>query len=244
VCRRPASLVVSSRVAELKIVSKRPSRSSLRSPSRRRNCETTRRQRAALMLISVVQGASSFRGFTAIETPSIGPQRWPSRCSNRFHPAKRGEAVFAADAREVRLVPAAAFVCEIPGSRPAFPSWSWRLTVWLCGKIIGFGLKRAPGSRTRSRQVWEKPLRETPPLPFNNDRLRRRRMDSVRQALAIRQQLPGIPLLFERITQGALCLPCSAATQIVRANHSAAVVPTAKDGHGSESQGIQGRNRQ
>lgn len=114
----------------------------------------------------------------------------------------------------------------------------------LCGKIIGFGLKRAPGSRTRSRQGWEKRLRETPPLPFKNDRLRRRPMDSVRQALAIRQQPPGIPLLFERITQGALYLPCSAATQIARANHSAAVVPTAKDGHGSESQGIQGRNRQ
>ena len=29
----------------------------------------------ALMPITVVQGASSFRGFTAIETPSIGPQR-------------------------------------------------------------------------------------------------------------------------------------------------------------------------
>jgi len=114
----------------------------------------------------------------------------------------------------------------------------------LRGKIIGFGLKRAPGSRTRSRQVWEKRLRETPPPPFKNDRLRRRRMDSVRQALAIRQQLPGIPLLFERIIRGALYLPCSAATQIVGANHSAAVVPTAKDGHGSESQGIQGRNRQ
>src|ERR1700692_3119280 len=57
----------------------------------------------ALMLITVVQGGSSFRGFIAIGTPSIEPRRRPSRCSNRCHAAEQDEADFGADTRGVRL---------------------------------------------------------------------------------------------------------------------------------------------
>jgi hypothetical protein len=48
----------------------------------------------ALMLISEMQGASSSRGFTAIETPSIKPLRWPSPCSNRSLAVEQGVAIF------------------------------------------------------------------------------------------------------------------------------------------------------
>jgi len=69
----------------------------------------------ALMLITVVQGDSSFRGFIAIGMPSIGPRRRPSRCSNRFHAVRQDEADFGADIREVRPVSAEVLVAKIPG---------------------------------------------------------------------------------------------------------------------------------
>ena len=59
----------------------------------------------ALMLITVVQRGSSFRGFIAIAMPSIEPQRWPSRCSNRCRTAEQDEAGFGVDTRGVRLSP-------------------------------------------------------------------------------------------------------------------------------------------
>ncbi len=119
------------------------------------------------------RAASSFRGFIAIGTPSIGPRRWPSRCSSRCHAARQGEAVFDADIRGVRPVSAEVLACGSPGKRPAIPPWSWRQIIGLCLRIVSFELKKAPGSRKRSRQVWEKHLRAMPPFPVKSDRSRR-----------------------------------------------------------------------
>ena len=47
----------------------------------------------ALMLITVVQGGFVVSRVYRDRTPSIGPRKWPSRCSNRFPTAKQDEPV-------------------------------------------------------------------------------------------------------------------------------------------------------
>jgi hypothetical protein len=99
----------------------------------------------ALMLITVVQRGSSFRGFIAIAMPSIEPQRWPSRCSNRCRTAEQDEAGFGVDTRGVRLFSAEVLVSKIPGERPTLPTYRRQIT-GASPRIICFELKKAPGS--------------------------------------------------------------------------------------------------
>ena len=96
----------------------------------------------ALMLITVVQRGSSFRGFIAIAMPSIEPQRWPSRCSNRCRTAEQDEAGFGVDTRGVRLFSAEVLVSKIPGERPTLPTCNRRKITGASPRIICFGLKK------------------------------------------------------------------------------------------------------